>query len=386
MAIFSGKAKTRIPSKRKGSNYPYAVARIAAMRSRLLPKDQYTKLLQMDIPEIARFIEESEYKREIDELATRFSGIDLLELALNLNLARTFKTILGFSEGELALFVSAYLRRWDVWSLKSIIRGKYYNASLDEILQTIVPAGDLTIDFLIHLAKLGTIDEILEELRKKRSIFYPPLAMAKDEFDQTKTLAPLENALDKAYYSSVFEDIEAVKGIDPYTSVTGPLTSITGLLMPKSLRMFLEFFRTEIDVVNLKTLFRLKRETIDPAEVVKYMVEGGIRLSGEQLDRLASASSFADFIAMLPETYYYREIGEAIPTIEATGSLNDVEIALQKVLISTAQMISYEFPLSIAPILWYMIRKNSEVYNLCVIARGKETRLSTDTIKKQLVI
>jgi V/A-type H+-transporting ATPase subunit C len=382
--IFSSKARAKIPSRRKRSNYPYAVARIGAMRSRLLPPEQYTKLLQMDIPEIARFLEESEYKREIDELAARFSGIDLLELALNLNLARTFKTILGFSEGELSLLVSAYLRRFDVWSLKSIIRGKYYHASLDEILQTLIPAGDLTIDYLIHLAKLGSIEEIMEELRVKRSIFYGALAMAKEEFDQTKMLAPLENALDKAYYSSVFEDIEAVKGKVPEPTEMG--ATLTSFFIPSSLRMFLEYFRTEIDVVNLKTLFRLKREALEPAEVMKYMVEGGLRLGVEQLSGLASAHSFAEFTAMLAGSYYYPDLADAIATIEATGSLNEVEIALEKILINTARTISYEFPLSIAPVLWYMVRKNAEVYNLRVIARGKETGLSTDTIKKQLVI
>lgn len=385
MPLFS-KARARIPSRRKRSNYPYVVARIGAMRSRLLPADQYPKLLQMDIPEIARFLEESEYKREIDELAARFSGIDLLELALNLNLARTFKTILGFSEGELSLLVSAYLRRYDVWSLKSIIRGKYYHASLDEILQTIIPAGDLTIDYLIHLAKLGSIEEVLDELRARRSIFYPPLAMAKEEFDQTKMLAPLENALDKAYYSSVFEDIEAVKGKIPEPVEMGTLTALASFFMPSSVRMFLEYFRTEIDLVNLKTLFRLKREALEPTEVMKHMVEGGLRLGVEQLSRLASAHSFSEFIAMLAETYYYPDLADAIATIEATGSLNEVEIALEKILINTARTISYEFPLSIAPVLWYMVRKNAEVYNLRVIARGKEARLSSDTIKKQLVI
>ncbi|MEM2925223.1 MAG: V-type ATP synthase subunit C [Methanocellales archaeon] len=386
MPLFSSKARARIPSRRKRSNYPYVVARIGAMRSRLLPADQYPKLLQMDIPEIARFLEESEYKREIDELAARFSGIDLLELALNLNLARTFKTILGFSEGELSLLVSAYLRRYDAWSLKSIIRGKYYRASLDEILQTIIPAGDLTIDYLIHLAKLGSIEEVLDELRARRSIFYPPLAMAKEEFDQTKMLAPLENALDKAYYSSVFEDIEAVKGKIPEPAEMGTLTALASFFIPSSVRMFLEYFRTEIDMVNLKTLFRLKREALEPTEVMKHMVEGGLRLGVEQLSRLASAHSFAEFTAMLAETYYYPDLVDAIATIEATGSLNEVEIALEKILINTARTISYEFPLSIAPVLWYMVRKNAEVYNLRVIARGKEARLSTDTIKKQLVI
>lgn len=379
--------REQIPAWRKRSNYPYAVARIGAMKSRLIPKDVYSKLLQMSIPEIARFMEESEYRREIDELSMRFSGIDLLELALNLNLARTFKTILGFSQGELALLVSSYLKRWDAWSIKCIIRGKYYRASLNEILQTIIPAGDLTVDFLISLAKLDSIEEIIERLRIKRSIFYPPLAMAKEEFDQTKTLAILEDSLDKAYYSTVLEDIALEKGF-----VVGMLpelsrySALASVFTSRSLKMFLEFFRTEIDIVNLKTLFRLKREGLDAKEVMKYMIEGGLRLRGEELERLTSVKFFHEFLAMVSDTYYGREIGDAIEAIETTGSLSSVETALDKALIGTAQMISYEFPLSIAPVLWYMVKKYAEVYNLRVIARGKEARLATETIKKQLVI
>lgn len=357
------------------------------MKSRLIPKDMYTKLLQMGIPEIARFIEESQYKREIDELAVRFSGIDLLELALNLNLARAFKTILGFSEGEIALLVSSYLKRWDAWSIKCIIRGKYYGASLDEILQTIIPAGDLTIDFLISLAKLDSVEEIIERLRIKKSIFYAPMAVAKGEFDQTKALAVLEDSMDKAYYSTVMGDIALEKGF-----VVGLLPELSrysafaSVFTPRSLKMFLEFFRTEIDVVNLKTLFRLKREELEAEEVMKYLIEGGIRLRGDRLESLALAKSFQEFATIISDTYYGKEIGDAIAAIETTGSLGDIEIALEKTLIGTAQMISYEFPLSIAPVLWYMVKKNAEVYNLRVIARGKEARLSTETIKKQLVI
>ncbi|HET8687471.1 MAG TPA: V-type ATPase subunit, partial [Methanosarcina sp.] len=47
--------------KKKGtSNYAYAVTRVRAMKSKLLPKESYPRLLNMGIDEITRFIQESE--------------------------------------------------------------------------------------------------------------------------------------------------------------------------------------------------------------------------------------------------------------------------------------------------------------------------------------
>ena len=69
----------------KKTNYAYAVARVQAKRGKLIPRSEYDKLLKMDVAEITRFIQDSEYKEEVDELAARFSGLDLLEAALTVN-------------------------------------------------------------------------------------------------------------------------------------------------------------------------------------------------------------------------------------------------------------------------------------------------------------
>src|SRR5208337_3634609 len=110
-------------------NYAYATARVKTKKAFLFPKETYAKLLQMDIPEISRFIGESKYKQEIDELATKYAGIDLTEYALNLNLAREYSQIVGFCQGDLKLLLGAYMQRWDDWNIKSILRGKNYGAS-----------------------------------------------------------------------------------------------------------------------------------------------------------------------------------------------------------------------------------------------------------------
>ena len=79
---------------RKGnSNYAYAVARVQAKRAKLIPPSEFEKVLKMDVPEITRYIQDSAYKAEVDELASRFSGLDLLEAALTVNEERVYEAV-----------------------------------------------------------------------------------------------------------------------------------------------------------------------------------------------------------------------------------------------------------------------------------------------------
>ena len=82
--------KRRYSGSSRKARYAYSSARVHAMKVKLFPPETYTKMLMMALPELARFIEESEYKAEVDELARQHSGIDLIEFATHLNLARTF--------------------------------------------------------------------------------------------------------------------------------------------------------------------------------------------------------------------------------------------------------------------------------------------------------
>jgi len=79
-------SKTTIKLKR----YPYTYARVAAMRSNLLNKQQYHKLIKMELNSLIKFLEEeTTYKEQIDKLAINYSGVDLIEHALNENLVTT---------------------------------------------------------------------------------------------------------------------------------------------------------------------------------------------------------------------------------------------------------------------------------------------------------
>ena len=78
-------------------SYAYANTRVRAMRGKLVEPDMYPKLLKMSEAEIIRYLEDNEYKKEIDEMAPRYQGINLIEYALSRNMARHFRKILDFS-------------------------------------------------------------------------------------------------------------------------------------------------------------------------------------------------------------------------------------------------------------------------------------------------
>src|SRR5512139_226014 len=144
--------------------YAYIVARVRAMKGKLIPKEMYPKFLNMDIPEITRFIGESGYKADVEELGKKYRGLDLIEHALNQNLALTYRKLIEVSQNEANYLITEYLRSWDIWNIKTILRGKFSGASEAEILEGVVSAGQLRYRDLTEIVKIGTIEGIIAAL------------------------------------------------------------------------------------------------------------------------------------------------------------------------------------------------------------------------------
>ncbi len=326
------------------------------MKSNLLPKETYPRLLNMDLDEITRFIEETQYKQDVDELARRFDGNDLIEHALNRNLAVTFSKLIDISKGDLNNLISEYLKNYDIWSIKTILRGKFYNASIDEIKDNIVAGGKFKYTCLSELAEKESHEEVIGALGN--SEYYSILK----DYDGTN-LPDIENQLDKLYYQSLFYSIGVPKSSDR--------------------KLFSKFVRTEIDIKNIKTMFRMKKEGIDEEEIESVLLEGGLLISVDEIKKMVPLP-FEEFINSIEGYPYWDSISDIVsPDMK---SLTDVETSLTKYSVRSTSSFSHEYPLSIVPILDYMLNKRIEVNNLRIIVRGKAANISEENIKNQLVI
>jgi V/A-type H+-transporting ATPase subunit C len=80
------------------------------------------------------------------------------------------------------------------------------------------------------------------------------------------------------------------------------------------------------------------------------------------------------------------EFGEAIKEVLEANNIRDAVLGLRKFERQKAKKFSKLYPLSVIPVVDYMINKEYEVRNIRVIARGTESGLDRDTIKGLLVI
>jgi len=341
-------------------NYAFVNARVKVKKSMLLSHETYPKLLQMSIPEITRFIQETQYRQEVDELAIKFSGINLIEHALNLNQARTYKSILSWCQGELQMLVDAYLNRWNNWNIKTIIRGKFRNVTPEDIEENLVPAGHLDMEFMRKLTKKPSLDDVIDELMTTE--YGPILTEPYEEFKHTGLLTQMEDAMDRFYF-----------------------LNLLGIRVSNTNRYFHQLILKEIDFRNINTLFRLKRFNLDAESVMPHLIPAGYAYSEDDLRRLAGANSFSEMISTLREFPIWSYIQDIVEGIKPEQSLNRVENALKKDNRDYADKMSNLYPLSIYPVIGYIINKNREVNNLRIITRGKQTNLSNEVISELLV-
>ncbi|MDR1405064.1 MAG: ATP synthase A1 subunit C [Candidatus Methanoplasma sp.] len=343
----------------KKGNYAYTVARVKAKKSLLMNEEDYSKMLMMTVPEISRYISETGYGKEMTDLAGRMSGIGLLEHATYFNMAKVFGSILTSSTGELYDMVSAYLDKWDVWNLKVILRGKSYGLDAEGIREDLVPAGSLGAESLDKLISLDTDDDIIAEFGRMTHVNFPADVLA--AYKASGNLGEIEDFLDKNHYERLTESI------DPSSRPS---------------RLFLDYIGEEIDMKNFETILKLKAEGIYGEQVMKYVIPGGRRIDGRQLTLLANAESTESVLSDASQFEFYEGIRDALES----GNLRDAVSGLRKYEIQKAKKFSHLYPLSVIPVIDYMIHKENEVRNIRMIARGTESGLDRETIKELLVI
>jgi V/A-type H+-transporting ATPase subunit C len=345
----------------ESSNYEYVTARVRSRRASLFDEDDYRKLVRMGTGEIARFMEESEYEDEMNALGARYSGVDLVEYALNRNLAKHFEDLLRWADGPLYDYVARYLRKFDAWNVKTVLRGIYSGADRQAVEDDLIEAGEFSADLLDRLLAADSIEEVVELL--DRTMFGDGLAEALEDYEDAGVLVPLENAVDRTFYESLAGNLPA----DPN----------------RAEELYIEFVRAEIDFRNVLNALRLARSgvDIDPAE---YFIEGGRLFDADELRTLVG--NMDELIARIRDSPYGDDLSAALNELEDAEGLVEFEHALDAALLEYSDKLSNRYPLSICPVLAYVLAKEREVENIRAIARGREAGLEGERIEAELVI
>ena len=336
------------------SNYAYVATRARSRRSRLLPAEAYNQLLNLEHAEIARYIQDLEYRREIDRYGSTLSGADLIETALVDNLAKDVGDFLSFSKGTLRDILQVYAEKYRVDNLKNIIRGINQNMDKENLERLVCPINDSDKDLYSKLYDSKTVDDVVSYLEGTN--YYNPLKKAL-EARNSDSLQPLEDALDLIYYKNLVSN-QPSGGAD--------------------VEVYRNFIHLKVDIANIKTLLRMRHRGIGAHN--ELLINGGT----VSVDMLSSTQTLEDLLTSLEGTKYYDLLEPHLKSDSV--DLNSCVHSLDEYMANKTKRFSYLYPLSVLPVLDYLLKKEREVYNLRAIVRGKQAGLANEIIEELVVV
>jgi len=337
--------------------YTYPNARVRARTGRLFTEKEFSEIVEsQNIEEVKNYL------RGVPDYA-KYIDMYPLEKALDTQLAETYDLIARITPDNSKEVFKFLLKKWDIKNIKSIIIAKKAGLSPEETLNLIVPFGALT-DKLDSLIEADNVTEVLNGLEGTE---YPKiLEDAIPIYNETGLLLPLEASLDKYLLQNLLR-----------TSAT-PEDDNTSLLH--------NYVGTMVDVANIKIIMRAKADDLKYDDIESYMISDGYQIREWKLKELMETEDVAGVISNLEGTDYAPMLSDAMTDYTETHSMASFENALDTHVAKTAKTISLKNQFGIGPMIGFLSRKEREIKNLKIIARGKrEEGFSSSMIKEMMI-
>jgi V/A-type H+-transporting ATPase subunit C len=167
---------------------------------------------------------------------------------------------------------------------------------------------------------------------------------------------------------------------------------------------FARYLRFEIDILNMRNLFRLRAGS-RLADVAGSMVPGG-NIPVEEFARIAGLESREAFVDEFEKTNLIPVATRAMQALrhdmsigpeqvadmlwsrweERRTTVHVVEVAVTKVRLEEMDRLATRHPFSVLPIISYLEHKRIEVGNLRTCVRGRQFGVPNERIRRYLVV
>lgn len=322
-------------------DYPYMYARVSAKKAKLYDEMDYDSMLKMGPNEISRKMGEGVYKEDIDELGSNYDGVKLAELALSRNLSRELSGLVEKADGKLQEVLRTYLRRYDILTLKRVLRARKAD---EEAMDYLHPVGGVDQEELDRLCEMS-----FEEARDSISFEDSPVDYQK-YINQAETVSQVETGLDQAYYDELWE-----------------------LAENNGSSQFRDFITDEMRYENIKMVLRLKKYGVGREKIRERLLTAR---NGGLVEELLG-KEYEDGLQHVMNEFGL-EVGERLEDVERAIEVHRLEKALKRL---------HTRPLGLSSVLGYVVAKITEVKNLRMLLRAKETGIQNqETIRKQLIL
>lgn len=349
-----------------GKDYGYGNARVRGMKSRLLNRAFLDSLIAA--PEIGNLIQalsDTEYGPDLEEALIRGRDAAAVDEALKNNMVRTFRKVFGFLNEEAAYILTTLLGRWDVFNIKTILRGKHMHLTAEEINEGLLPAGYMTQIDLEAMATMSDIRGVVDTAVTWGLPFAHAMREGYGAYMRSGELADLELAMDR-YYT------------DWASTRLGRRSA--------NMQMAKRLLGIQVDILNLVMVFRLQKADMESVEVETFFLEGGRDVGRELYRELARMSDIDEVLDRLRGTPYGKTLDDASIHYLEENTIAVFERALEDYLVRKALAFGTGDPLGIGVIIAYLWAKQNEITNLRIIVKGKSVGMPMDRVRGELIL
>ncbi len=322
--------------------YAYAVGRTRALEKRLLEKGQFERMIEASSAEdIIKVLSESDYAAALADL----SDIYDFEEVLRAELQSSLELIKRISPRPELIAMMAF--RYDVHNLKVLFKAKYLGIKSDLLL----PAGTLAVDKLQFAVEEEDFRDFPEELRRASETIV-------EDFPVNRDPQVIDLHLDQMLFAQLLSDARAFK-----------VKFLEGL------------FVRQIDLINLKTLIRVKKMGQDREFLKAVLLDGGSLAA----DRLVGflEEPLESMITQLAMTEYSELVSEGIRDWIDKGTASRLEKLADDYLTTYLKKGKWT-PFGIEPLIGYLWAKEIEIKNIRLLMVGKINRLPAEAIRERI--
>jgi V/A-type H+-transporting ATPase subunit C len=344
----------------------YANARLRGMRSHLLPVEFLQRLIAApDVSAVIKELMETAYEGDLETELVHGRTAAVVDEALKDNMVHAYRKVLSFVHPEARKILSTLLGRWDVFNVKTLLRGAHNHVSLDETKMSFFPAGYLGSDELEALAKLDDVRAEIDTMAMWGLPYAPRLRHAYPEYARTNDLAPLELAVDVQYAEW------AANRLAGEAADTEIARRILGM---------------QIDTSNLVMVFRLLKADVQTTHAERYYLEGGRAITRDMYMELARMSDVDEVLDRLKATPYAEALDDAALRYLESSSIPVFERALEQLLVHTALLAGVRDSQGVGVAISYLYAKQNEITNLRIIVKGKSVGMPADRVRGELIL
>lgn len=331
------------------TRYAYAVARIRGLETKLLDRQWIERLLAESAEGALKVLADSAFQEAVADV----DRPEDLEPGLTRSLAETMTTLTALApEPEV---IDLFRVRWDFRNLKSLTKASLLKLADEDI----GPAGE----------EIGLVDEVGtvpvtvlmkavqdDDLVALPGVLVDAVRAAREAYRDSSELTVVDRAFDLAMWSHLLAAAEEHGD-----------------------RFLRDYFRTEIDLLNLKAFIRIKEAGRDQADLQRVFIPGA------RLDLSFFESHLSEPIDALVRRLEYGRYSRLAPvfrewTVERAHTL---ELACDNVLldqIEQAKTIAY----GVEPLVAYMLLRQLEIKLVRAAMAAKLSGVSRADVEARL--